>query len=137
MIVDPDSPIVTPKLGIFWRVHVPEAAPMLLVDSVPVTGAESYGDFRTHGGHYEFWSKLAAMSVSELLQSGFPDVVKWSEYEEWPRGRVVFHVLSNRFVIYADRKLRNPKIVQQIMQRFSLPSDRTDVRGDSHYVSVR
>ena len=135
----PDAPEVSnvPQIGIFWRIQTARAAPTLLVDCVPISEGEPYGDFLTHGGHYEFWSMLAAMSSPVLRQRGFPDVVKWSEYEEWPRGRVVFHVPSNRFVIYANRKLRNPPMVQEIMQRISLPSDRTDLRGDSHYVSAR
>src|ERR1700722_18854283 len=115
----------TPQIGIFWSIQTSGTAPILLVDCVPISEAEPYGDFLTHGGHYEFWSKHATMGVSELRQRGFPEVAKWSEYEEWPRGRVVFHVPSDRFVIYADRKLRNPTMVQQIIQRFSLPSDRT------------
>ena len=126
-----------PQVGIFWAIQTSGAAPMLLLDCVPATCAEPYGDFLIHSGHYEFWCKLASMNASQLRQDGVPDIVKWSEYEEWPRGRVVLHVTSNRFVIYADRKLRNPTMVQQIMQRFCLPTDRTDIRGDSHYVSIR
>jgi len=126
-----------PQIGIFWHIQTSGAGPTLLVDSVGITDAEPYGDFLNHGGHYEFWSKLALLSVSELHSRGLPGVVRWSEYEEWPRGRVVLHVPSNRFVVYADRKLQNPRMGQQIMQRFSLPPGRTEFRADGHYVSVR
>jgi hypothetical protein len=132
-----DHEATVPLIGIFWRIRTSDAQPMLLADCVPVDGAEPYGDFLTHGGHYEFWSKLADMSGPQLRHDGFPDVAKWSEYEEWPRGRVVFHVPTSRFVVYADRKLRKPTKVESILRRFSLPADRTAIRGDSHYVSVR
>jgi hypothetical protein len=127
----------TPEIGIFWRVQTAKATPVLLADSVPLDQAERYGDFLTHGGHYEFWSSMAELAASELRRRNLPDVAKWSEYEEWPRGRVVFHVLTNRFTIYADRKLQGAKIIEQIVNRFMLPTDRVDVQGDPHYISVR
>lgn len=104
---------------------------------MPVSAAEPYGDFLTHGGHYEFWSALAGLNAAELRRQGWPDVARWSEYEEWPRGRVVLHVPTGRFVLYADRKLQTTVMTERLLQRFSLPEDRTDIRGDPHYISVR
>ncbi|MCW3475931.1 hypothetical protein [Limobrevibacterium gyesilva] len=125
------------RVGIFWRIGATGAAPELLVDCVPVAHAESYGDFLTHGGHYEFWCALSRLSASELRQRNVPDVVLWSEYEEWPRGRVVFHVPSDRFIIYADRKLQGSATIDRIVQRFRLTRDRVDILGDPHYISLR
>lgn len=126
-----------PHVGIFWHIVTAATGPTLLVDAVPVAEAEPYGDFLTYGGHYEFWSKLAEMGTAELRQRGLPDAAKWSEYEEWPRGRVVFHVPASRFILYADRKLMVPPVIARIAERFGLPDDGFDVRGDPHYVSVR
>ncbi len=125
------------KVGIFWRVQSAGAKPALLVDCVPVIEAERYGDFQTHGGHYEFWCMLASLSVLQIRRQDLPDVAKWSEYEEWPRGRVVFHLPTKRFVLYADRKLQTPAMVDCIRQRFSLLPELTDIRSDNHYVSIR
>lgn len=127
----------TPQVGIFWRIQTSMIAPMLVIDSVPVEQAEPYGDFLTHGGHYEFWSAVSRLAISELRKRHLPDVVKWSEYEEWPRGRVVFHVPTDRFILYADRKLQSSGVIERIVLRFLLPLDRMDVRDDPHYVSVR
>ena len=67
-----------PQIGIFWRVHASGAAPVLLVDCVPAAVAEPYGDFLTHGGHYEFWTKARdpetrssfAAAISPTSQNG-------------------------------------------------------------------
>jgi hypothetical protein len=131
-----DQP-ATPHVGIFWRVQTLAAAPPLLVDSVPVEQAETHGDFLIHGGHFEFWVATARLSAPELRKRNLPDVAKWSEYEEWPRGRVVFRVPTRRFILYADRKLQTTAMVKEIVKRFGLPADRVEVRGDEHYVSVR
>ncbi len=125
-----------PLVGIFWRVGV-AASSHLLVDAVPCDDAEIYGDFRTHGGHHEYWCALSALTVTELRARHLPEAVKWSEYEEWPRGRVVLHVPTQRFILYADKKLQTTATIVQIMDQFSLPQDRVDVRSDYHYVSVR
>jgi hypothetical protein len=127
----------TPHVGIFWCIETSGTGPMLLVDSVPVEQAETYGDFQDHGGHYKFWTAMARLSAPELRKRNLPDVAKWSEYEEWPRGRVVYHVPSCRFILYADRKLRTTTMVKRIVERFALPADRVDMRKDEHYVSVR
>ena len=77
------------------------------------------------------------MSKFDLEQKFIPDAVRWTEYEEWPRGRVVLHQPSGRFTLYADQKLKKPAVIEAIMRRFFLPADRTDVRGDCHYVGIR
>jgi hypothetical protein len=125
------------QVGIFWRVQTSGAAPTLLVDCVPVQKGEPYGDFLCYGGHYEFWTDMAGMTPSQLRQRHLPDVARWSEYEEWPRGRVVLHVPTSRFILYADRKLQGSTTIARIVERFSLPQGGFDVRGDAHYVSVR
>ena len=127
----------TPHVGIFWRIQTSTTTPAFLVDSVSIEQAETYGDFLTHGGHYEFWADMARLSALELRNRNLPDVAKWSEYQEWPRGRVVYNVPSHRFILYADRKLQSAGMVKQIVKRFGLPADRVDVRGDEHYVSGR
>jgi hypothetical protein len=126
-----------PNVGIFWRIQTSATAPVLLVDFVPVENAEPYGDFLIHGGHYEFWSRASKLNVPELRNRGLPEAVKWSEYEEWPRGRVVFHVPTKHFILYADRKLQSARTISLIVERFGLPKNRVNVRGDAHYTSVR
>jgi hypothetical protein len=76
-----------PHLGIFWFVNG-----KLITDSSPRSEAEPYGNHLTHPrSHVEVWEKFA--------RSG--RVPRGSEYEEYPRGRVMFERTSDRS---ADQK---------------------------------
>ncbi|MGA8171300.1 MAG: hypothetical protein WB816_10820, partial [Methylocystis sp.] len=57
------------------------------------------------------------------------------EYEDWPRGRIVFDRSKDCFVLYADRKLMTADMVARIRERFRLPAETTEVKTDSHYRS--
>jgi hypothetical protein len=127
----------TPSIGVFWLVQGNAQLPVLLADLCPVGSGEPYDDFLTYGGHYDHWDKLAALGAGELGRRGLPTAPVWSEYEEWPRGRVVYHVPTERFILYADRQLQQPETLNLIIHRFGLPQDRYEVRSDRHYVSTR
>ena len=58
------------------------------------------------------------------------------EYEDWPRGRIVFDRSRDLFIIYADRKLLTPAMIARIEAQFHLPVDRTEVESDWHYQST-
>jgi hypothetical protein len=125
-------------VGIFWRVQV-SGQPRLLIDRARLSKAEPYGEgaFLVHGAHALYWDKLASLGASGLHKQGLPDVVLWSEYDEWPRGRVEYHTEEDRFTVYGDRKLQTSAILEEIMERFSLPPARTLIQIDAHYVSAR
>ena len=58
------------------------------------------------------------------------------EYEDWPRGRIVFDRSRDLFIIYADRKLLTPATIARIETHFHLPAERTEVQSDWHYQST-
>ena len=62
-------------------------------------------------------------------------VVQSCEYEDWPRGRVVFDQSRGRFILYSDRKLQTPAMIARLQTRFQLPVGRTEVQSDLHYQS--
>ena len=89
-----------PAVGIFWRV-----AGALVVDRTPLSRAEPYGDCLTHGpGHYERWEAWQQLGPRGLREQGHPGAILVTEYDEWPRGRVVYEVPS------AVRALRRPPV---------------------------
>jgi hypothetical protein len=57
------------------------------------------------------------------------------EYEDWPRGRIVFDRSRDLFILYADRKLLTLATIGRIETQFHLPTERTEVQGDWHYQS--
>jgi len=68
-----------------------------------------------------------------LYQVSLRAIVRLYEYEDWPRGRIVFDRSRDVFIIYADRKLLIPATIARIETQFHLPEDRTEVTGDLHY----
>jgi hypothetical protein len=77
-----------PSVGIFWIV-----GGKLLIDSSALSEAEAYGDFKTHSDdHIVVWEKLQRKGVAPAAM----------EYEEAPRGRVVYNTKTRQFTMLAD-----------------------------------
>jgi len=108
-----------PKVGIFWLF-----CNRIIADCTAVSIAERYGDCLTHAtSHIDFWSQL---QQSRLV----PVEV---DYEEAPRGRVVYDTVQGRFVIFADRCiLGNKAVVREIIKEMNLPNA-VETNEDSHY----
>jgi hypothetical protein len=110
-------------VGIFWLIEN-----RLVLDTTLLSEAEPYGDCLTHGNsHINFWTE----------QQGLGTVSHDIEYEEYPRGRVVYHKKAQRFALYADRCILKQKpVVKRIMEAMCLPANKTDVTTDGpdgHY----
>jgi hypothetical protein len=120
-----------PCVGIFWVAQAKDGAPRLIAAGCPFEQAEPYGDCRTYGpGHYETWTRWRR---DRTIDAGHRAIVCTSEYEDWPRGRIVFDRSNDRLILYADRKLMAPEMIAIIREHFHLPADRTSVKGDIHY----
>ena len=120
-----------PHVGIFWMVQTKNGAARLLAAGCPLEQAEPYGDSLTYGpGHYDTWTKWRR---DRGIDPALRDIVRSHEYEDWPRGRIVFDQSKDRFILYADRKLLVPETITRILEHFRLPADRTSVEGDIHY----
>jgi hypothetical protein len=108
-----------PHVGIFWVVRG-----NLLMDSTPLSAGEFHGDHLTHPrGHAEVWEQFQRKGLV------FPEV----EYEEFPRGRMMFDTRTRRFLLLADRCiLRDKNIVSKTMSELKLPRS-TEMGTDEHY----
>jgi hypothetical protein len=78
-----------PEVGIFWLVDG-----KLVIDRTALSKAENYGAFKVHPGDH--------CSVWEMFQRG-GTVPADIEYEECPRGRVMYDTKTGRFRLLADR----------------------------------
>jgi len=124
-------------LGPFWVVE-DQGCAILIAHAVPMDQAVPYGDMLTvEAGHFEIWSALAQRGSQRLRAAGIPTAPVWSEYEEWPRGRVLYDCAARRFVIRADRRLHQPELLRLITDHFQLAIADTTVLSDDHYRSVR
>ena|ERR1700730_12947656 len=108
-----------PQVGIFWL-----ASGKLVIDSTPLSEAQSYGDHLTHPrSHLEVWTQFQQIGTVPA------DV----EYEELPRGRVMYDGKTSRFTMLSDRCiLKKRKLVEKIKLELGLPKD-TRLGSDSHY----
>lgn len=125
-------------VGIFWAIRDPARGIVLVTDRTPLARAESYGDHLTYSsGHYEYWTHLRRFGHEGLTRRGLPIAITVDEYEEWPRGRVVYDAAISRFVIYVDRKLQTTEIVERIAAAFDIPPGAYWRAFDSHYRSTK
>jgi hypothetical protein len=120
---------ITSSVGIFWQV-----SGVLVVDRSTLAEAEIYGDCITHArGHYECWQEWQALGGTRLATKGYPAKIASTEYDEWPRGRVVYETPANRFVLYADRRLQSREIVAALKTIFGIATADVVVKSDLHY----
>src|SRR5438552_17650634 len=112
--------IMEPRVGIFWLVNQ-----NLLIDSTLLSAAEEYDHFKIHSGnHISVWEKFQQNGTAPHEM----------EYEEAPRGRVMYNMKIRRFTLLADKCiLKDKRIVSKIMSEMNLPSKNTDKGTDSHY----
>ena len=122
-----------PSVGIFWGVRNGSELD-LVTDHTPLPQAEAYGDALTHPrGHSEVWDAWQHLGPARAARLGLPAAISCSEYDEHPRGRIVYDTVAETFIVYADRRLQTSAFLARIIAAFCLPVARTVVRSDSHY----
>lgn len=109
-----------PRVGIFWLFKG-----RLILDSTPVSQGEAYGGNVGHAtAHIDYWSRLQQ-------QHGVPPE---AEYDEVPRGRVVYNTKTEQYVLMADKHiLAESKVVKEILRELHLPNNTTLDGTDFHY----
>lgn len=124
-------------VGIFWALQEKGRAVTLLEHRCALRKAEPYGDMLTcRHSHYRVWERWRRNP--RPARPDLASLIVTSEYEEWPRGRIVYHAPGKRFILYGDAQiLRRPDILTTIHDSFRLPADRTDTKPDGHYLSAR
>jgi hypothetical protein len=124
----------TPQVAIFWLVQTTDGDARLPAAGCPLDQAEPYGDCLTYGpGHYETWAQWGRDRTADPALRA---IARSSEYEDWPRGRIVFDRARDLFVLYADRKLLTPAMIARIEIQFHLLAERTEATSDLHYRST-
>lgn len=109
-----------PRLGIFWLVNG-----RLLIDSAPVSECEQYGDHLNYpSSHIRVWERWQQVGKAPVE----------SEYEEFPRGRVMY---GTTFTLLADRCiLKRKDLIATIKKQLCLPKQ-TTLGTDPHYRCFR
>jgi hypothetical protein len=79
---------------------------------------------------YERWQEWQVLGGARRAAAGYPDRIASTEYDRWPR---VYERPACRFVLYADRRLQQPDIIDTLKTAFGLNQAEVIVRSDSHY----
>lgn len=108
------------KVGIFFKVEN-----QFLIDAVPVSKGEPYGEAIQYGGHYDFHEQLVPVTPLEFR-------FKARDYDFHPRGRVVYFPSSNLTRIYIDKCL-GKEDTKQLLVLFDLSTSQIEIAMDEHY----
>ncbi len=68
--------------------------------------------------HYDRWQEWQALGGAGRALAGYPDRIASTEYEVWPRGRIIYETPARRFVLYADRRLQQPTMIDALKTAF-------------------
>ncbi|WP_019904148.1 hypothetical protein [Methylobacterium sp. 77] len=127
-----------PSVGIFWGLREGDSPWELVHAGLPLSEAEPYGDCLTYpSAHYDVWESWRRLRPVGLRKRGLPTWIASYEYEHFPRGRIVYETVPRRFVLYADRRLQRPGVIDQLRQRFGLIDATVILRSDPHYRTGR
>jgi hypothetical protein len=109
------------KIGIFWVFRG-----KLLAATYALAGVTEYGDaINSPTDHVSHWPQF---------QSQHP-ALRNLEYQDVPRGRVLFQKPTRKFCVYMDKALHNPKTKRAILKEFELPGSLTRFLADAHYTT--
>ena len=109
------------KVGIFWRYH------KQIIDSAILLkdGVDDGFFVNGHYSHVSFWETVR-QKYSEL---------RMFEYEEIPRGRVLFSKEEEMFFVYMDQLLFSQNFKQLILEKFELSEAKVKFMRDAHYTT--
>jgi len=120
-------------VGPYWFIRDDSGRVFLMAHRCTLAKAEKYGEFLTcQHGHYDVWESCRARCSTDRIAG----IVRDSEYEEWPRGRVVLNSVRSRFIVYADRQIAQHEL-QRVVKHFGIPAGRVVFMRDGHYQSTR
>lgn len=109
------------KVGIFWFY---QGLPLVAV--VPLQHGINDGDFiNGPDNHLPAW---------ERVQCTVP-ALRTMEYEEVPRGRVIYTKAEDQFTVYRDKVLHREDYQRAILHLFALPPE-TPFLTDIHYTTT-
>jgi len=109
-----------PQVGVFWLIARKIIAFSQPLEHVHVVAGAQDSDF----GHDPLWPKVVQR---------FPKL-RGKEYWQVPRGRVLYRVKEELFVIFGPaRVVSNKRLVAQIAREFNLPIGQYRGIADMHY----
>jgi hypothetical protein len=123
-----------PCVGVLWLATQASGEHVLIVSRTLLSGAETYGDCLTDPrGHAELWESWNKVARNQPARFGIPPAITVTEYDDHPRGRVIYHRPTQQFWVFIDPRLHRGHIIQQIVRTFRIPRRKFWIRWDEHY----
>ncbi|TPI65546.1 hypothetical protein FJ420_11760 [Mesorhizobium sp. B3-1-3] len=121
-------------MGFFWIVVDRNCRDAILADAIGLADAEHYGELLTHpGGHFDYWETMKQRGPAWLRGKKLSAQLLQTEYEDWPRGRVVFSPNEACFFVYADARIKTRARIALVRAAFQISDVNLMIREDSHY----
>lgn len=102
----------------------------LVILSTPLSEGENDGDFiNDPRGHSDCWEALRTEPDNSTVRRN-----RAKSYDFYPRGRCLYRVRDDRYLLYVDRCiLRKADVIEEIIRLFHIPRGKTDVELDLQY----
>ena len=108
------------KIGIFWFYSDKIIG---IAHEFNSNEKDSIGLIDSKYTHVEYWERIKA-DIPEL---------RYMEYDEVQRGRVIFDTNKNKMIVYLDETLIKRSKVNEIFKFFDITLDQVILRKDPHY----
>jgi hypothetical protein len=115
------------KIGIFWYYQQSVIGKAVTLEE----GAEGVsGIIDSPDNHVDYWE------AQQGFCARFPKLMG-KEYQDIPRGRVLYLVNGGKALVYLDKKLLKDIIKKRIMEFFELDAGKVQWRTDLHYTTSK
>jgi hypothetical protein len=113
-----------PRVGIFWSYE----NSLFHCESSPLSeGVKTRISIDYEVGHYAAWFIMNKKGILDRI----PKKLR-SEYDSIPRGRVVYLLKKEKFVVYHGDEF-DSRQYDELIKLFNLPKEKTIDRIDMHY----
>ena len=108
------------SIGVFWISKSQIDFKSIITDNVKAINGFKDSDF----AHYQVWNEISSQNKDFYLY----------EYEDIPRGRVVYDVENSQYIVYANNDIINSDEAKAlIINGFNLKIDSVLFKYDEHY----
>ncbi len=128
-----------PAVGIFWFLKKKSGRLEMYAPGtpgIPYKLGEDDGEFINYPvSHYHEWRDMKVMFKKNVKNRIYPepfDAYIDKEYDDAPRGRIVYSKLNKKFYVHVTKSLMKPRIKTLICKEFRLPAN-TVFMNDEHY----
>lgn len=108
------------RIGIFWFY---DNKVIGVAHDFSLKEADSIGLIDSPYTHIEYWKNV---------QSEYPELRAY-EYEQIPRGRVIYDMNKGKVIVYMDKTLFTSRTASKIYDFFDIDSESAIPRKDPHY----